>query len=51
MISVKGGKNVGVAMVRDFGHVIDREKALQGFFLTLTKPTSEMEKRGRHPAS
>jgi site-specific DNA-methyltransferase (adenine-specific) len=44
MISVKGGKNVGVAMVRDFAHVIDREKALQGFFLTLTKPTSEMEK-------
>jgi hypothetical protein len=44
MISVKGGKNVGVAMVRDFAHVIDREKALQGFFLTLAKPTSEMEK-------
>jgi len=43
MISVKGGKNVGVAMVRDFGHVIDREKALMGFFLTLTPPTRDME--------
>ena len=27
MISVKGGMNVSVAMVRDFGHVIDRETA------------------------
>lgn len=43
MISVKGGKHVGVAMVRDFAHVIDREKALQGFFLTLTPPTRDME--------
>jgi site-specific DNA-methyltransferase (adenine-specific) len=43
MISVKGGRNVGVAMVRDFAHVIDREKALQGFFLTLTPPTRDME--------
>jgi site-specific DNA-methyltransferase (adenine-specific) len=43
MISVKGGKNVGVAMVRDFAHVIDREKALMGLFLTLTPPTRDME--------
>lgn len=43
MISVKGGRNVGVAMVRDFAHVIDREKALQGVFLTLAPPTREME--------
>jgi site-specific DNA-methyltransferase (adenine-specific) len=43
MISVKGGKNVGVAMVRDFAHVIDREKALQGFFITLTPPTRDMD--------
>jgi DNA modification methylase len=43
MISVKGGKNVGVAMVRDFAHVVDREKALQGFFITLTPPTRDME--------
>jgi site-specific DNA-methyltransferase (adenine-specific) len=43
MISVKGGRNVGVAMVRDFAHVIDREKALLGFFITLTPPTRDME--------
>jgi site-specific DNA-methyltransferase (adenine-specific) len=43
MISVKGGRNVGVAMVRDFAHVIDREKALMGFFLTLTPPTRDMD--------
>ena len=43
MISVKGGKNVGVAMIRDFGHVVDREKAAIGFFITLTPPTRDME--------
>ena len=44
VISVKGGKNVGVAMVRDLGHVVEREKALIGLFITLTPPTSEMIK-------
>lgn len=43
MISVKGGKNVGVAMIRDLGHVVEREKALIGFFITLTPPTRDME--------
>jgi len=43
MISVKGGKHVGVAMLRDFAHVVDREKAAMGFFLTLTPPTRDME--------
>jgi site-specific DNA-methyltransferase (adenine-specific) len=43
MISVKGGRNVGVAMIRDFAHVVDREKALLGLFLTLTPPTRDME--------
>jgi site-specific DNA-methyltransferase (adenine-specific) len=43
IISVKGGKNVGVAMIRDLGHVVDREKALIGFFITLTPPTRDME--------
>jgi hypothetical protein len=43
MISVKGGKHVGVAMIRDLGHVVDREKALLGLFLTLTPPTRDME--------
>lgn len=43
MISVKGGKNVGVAMIRDLGHVVEREKAAIGFFITLTPPTRDME--------
>lgn len=44
IISVKGGRHVGVSMVRDLGHVVEREKALVGLFVTLTQPTSEMTK-------
>jgi len=46
VVSVKGGENVSVAMVRDFGHVIDREKAAMGFFVTLTDPTKHMVTEG-----
>jgi hypothetical protein len=35
MVSVKGGENVSVPMVRDLGHVIDREKAK----ISLAEPT------------
>jgi hypothetical protein len=42
VVSVKGGENVSVAMVRDFAHVIDREKAAMGFFVTLAAPTKPM---------
>lgn len=42
IISVKGGHNVSVAMIRDLGHVIDREKADIGIFITLEKPTQPM---------
>jgi DNA methylase/Restriction endonuclease len=42
IISVKSGKNIGVSMVRDLGHVIDREKADIGIFLTLEEPTRPM---------
>jgi site-specific DNA-methyltransferase (adenine-specific) len=44
VVSVKGGENVGVPMIRDLGHVIDREKASIGLFVTLTDPTSPMMK-------
>ncbi len=44
IISVKGGENVGVSMVRDLAHVIDREKAQIGLFVTLAKPTKPMER-------
>ena len=42
LTSVKGGDNVGPAMVRDFAHVLDREKAEMGLFICLKKPTREM---------
>jgi DNA modification methylase len=43
IVSVKGGENVSVPMVRDLGHVIDREKASIGLFITLAKPTRPMK--------
>lgn len=44
IISVKGGENISVSMIRDLGHVIDREKAEVGIFITLYPPTKPMEK-------
>jgi hypothetical protein len=44
IVSVKGGDNVGVPMIRDLKGVLDREKAPIGVFLTLTPPTRPMEK-------
>ena len=43
IVSVKGGEHVTVAMIRDLGHVVDREKAKIGVFITLTAPTQPME--------
>lgn len=42
LTSVKGGENVGPAMVRDFARVIEREKAEMGLFICLYRPTREM---------
>jgi len=42
IISVKGGKNPNVSMIRDLGHVIDREKSDIGVFILLEKPTRPM---------
>jgi site-specific DNA-methyltransferase (adenine-specific) len=42
LTSVKGGENVGPAMVRDFARVLEREKAELGIFICLNKPTREM---------
>ncbi len=44
IISVKAGGQVHSSMIRDLGHVIDREKADFGIFLTLEKPTEPMVK-------
>ena len=43
VVSVKAGENIGVAMIRDFAHVIDREKAALGLFITLAEPTRAMK--------
>jgi site-specific DNA-methyltransferase (adenine-specific) len=42
IVSVKGGQTVSVPMIRDLGHVVDREKAKVGVFITLAEPTSPM---------
>jgi len=43
IVSVKGGENVSVAMIRDLAHVVDREKAKIGLFITLAEPTKPMQ--------
>lgn len=42
LVSVKGGKRLGVAMVRDFRGALEREKADLGVFICLSQPTRDM---------
>jgi adenine specific DNA methylase Mod len=42
IISVKGGANVNVGMLRDLRGVIEREDAEMGIFVTLAEPTAPM---------
>lgn len=42
IVSVKGGENVNVAMIRDLAHVVEREKAKIGVFITIAEPTKPM---------
>lgn len=44
LVSVKGGENVGVGMVRELISVVDREKAAIGVLVTLALPTRAMER-------
>lgn len=44
IVSVKGGQNVGVTMIRDLIATVDREKAKMGVFITLAPPTGPMIK-------
>ena len=44
IVSVKGGANVGVQMIRDLHSAMEREKAPIGIFITLALPTSAMER-------
>ena len=47
IVSVKGGENVGVKMVRDLRGVIEREEAEMGILVTLAEPTGPDANRGR----
>ncbi len=42
IVSVKGGENIGVQMVRDLRGVIEREEAEMGIMVTLNEPTAPM---------
>ena len=42
IVSVKGGENVGVTMVKDLIATVQREGAAIGLFVTLTQPTKPM---------
>ncbi|MBF0487295.1 MAG: restriction endonuclease [Nitrospirae bacterium] len=43
IVSVKSG-NISVRDIRDLGHVMDREQAELGIFITLKEPTRDMNK-------
>lgn len=44
IVSVKGGENVGVTMIRDLIATVDREKAKMGVLISLAEPTAPMKK-------
>lgn len=43
IVSVKGGDNINVSMIRDLGHVVDRERAKIGLLVSLLPPTGPMK--------
>jgi site-specific DNA-methyltransferase (adenine-specific) len=43
IVSLKGGKNVNVSMIRDLRGTMEANKASMGFFITLTSPTKPMQ--------
>lgn len=47
IVSVKGGQNLGPAMIRDLLGTVEREGAAIGVFLTLHEPTAQMRKEAR----
>lgn len=44
IFSVKGGRNIGVAEVRDLVGVLDREKAEIGVYISFEEPTKPMQR-------
>ena len=43
IVSVKGGANVGVSMIRELINIVDREGARIGIFVSLSAPTKPMQ--------
>lgn len=43
IVSVKGGENINVSMIRDLKGTMEREKAAIGLFVTLEEPTKPMK--------
>jgi len=43
ILSVKAGQNLGVGMVRDLGHVVQREGAAIGVLITMREPKGPMK--------
>ncbi|HEY6644100.1 site-specific DNA-methyltransferase [Povalibacter sp.] len=43
IVSVKGGRNISVQMIRDLRGVLEREKASMALFVTLADPTRPMK--------
>jgi DNA modification methylase len=44
IFSVKAGRHIGVAMVRDLGHVVSRENAQIGVLVSMAEPTQAMRR-------
>ena len=44
IVSVKGGNQIGPAMVRDLKGTVEREKAAFGIFMCIKEPTPEMKR-------
>jgi SAM-dependent methyltransferase len=51
VVSVKGGGQVGPAMVRDLAGTVEAEKANMGVLITLTKATAKMTEAAHHTGS
>ncbi len=44
LVEVKSGKNIGIAMLRSFIEVVNKQKASIGIFISLYPPTKDMKK-------
>lgn len=51
IISVKGGRNIHAKDIRDLIGAMNNQRAKLGVFITLNKPTAEMEKAAREAES